>query len=40
METAKVKYFKSTKKTNRFNKNQKVWVRLDLKQARIYKKIE
>lgn len=29
MQTAKVQYFKSTKETNRFNKNQKVWVRLD-----------
>lgn len=24
---AKVQYFKSIKKTNRFNKNQKVWIR-------------
>ena len=26
----KVQYFKSTKQTNRFNKNQKVWIRSSL----------
>jgi hypothetical protein len=25
-ETCKIKYFKTTKQTNRFSKNQKVWV--------------